>query len=127
MPKALLIEDINGVRKTVAMMLKSLGYEVTEASGGLEGQKLGQTGEFDLILTDILMPDADGAEVITNLKQSPNFRSKIIAMSGGGSQVPVDTALQVASLHADNVLRKPFDLDELEAVIKEISAVQEAS
>jgi DNA-binding response OmpR family regulator len=66
----------------------------------------------ELIITDIIMPDMDGIELIRKIREKDN-NIKILAMSGGGRIKP-DLYLEIASkLKADNIIKKPFKKDEL--------------
>ncbi len=117
MAKILLIDDMKGVRRTVCAVLKRAGHEVTEADDGSAGIEVLQSGAaFDLVITDMLMPKQDGMEVIQFLESRPR-RPKLLAMSGGGSQVSADEAFMLARSRADATLTKPFDNAELIAVV----------
>ena len=72
--------------------------------------------EFGLVLTDVLMPDKDGIEVISELRRDhPNL--PIIAMSGGG-RLPRDGYLTIARhLGAHAILQKPFTIDQLVSTV----------
>lgn len=117
MAEILLIDDMKGVRRAVSSVLRGRGHAVTEADDGNKGLALLKSGQrFDLVITDVLMPEADGTEVIMYLDSLPK-RPAIIAMSGGGSQVSTDTALMLAKTKADGALAKPFDNSELVAMV----------
>lgn len=108
----LVIDDDREVRESLCLVLESLGYEPAVAEDGVAGLEVSKRIRPDLILTDILMPRAEGIEVIPNLKRElPNV--KIIAMSGGARLGPdsyLDLARQVG---ADYAIEKPFDVDRL--------------
>lgn len=77
------------------------------------------TGEFRLIVTDILMPDKDGIETILEIRRGRS-RVKILAVSGGG-RVRNDAFLKAASeLGADGTLSKPFEMQDLMAKVKSL-------
>lgn len=89
------------------MMLESEGYTVTAAQDGAEASRVMGTKPFDLVITDLLMPERDGLEFITEIrKKYPSV--KIIAMSGGG-HVARESYLKIAkSFGAHFLLEKPF-------------------
>jgi len=96
----------------LGLMLKVEGYEISAVGKALGAFELLKTENFDLAITDILMPDMDGLELITLLRKDyPDL--KIIAMSAGGRIGP-EAYLEIASkLGAVGVLRKPFTQREL--------------
>ena len=123
MAKILLIDDMAGVRRTISAVLKRAGHTVTEADDGGAGLQLLKGDRFDLVITDMLMPNHDGMEVILFLEQQPN-RPKVLAISGGGSQVSSDEAFMLARSKADATLAKPFDNAELLAAVGKLLKVE---
>ena len=123
MASILLIDDMKGVRRTVSALLKRAGHTVTEADDGGAGLELlrGAT-RFDLVITDMLMPKHDGMEVLLFLEQMHN-RPKVLAISGGGSQVSADEAFMLARNKADATLAKPFDNADLLAEVDKLLKV----
>ena len=116
MTTVLVIDDIPSVRRSVEVALERAGMTVRSVAGFDDARSVLQTERFDLVLTDILMPEKDGLEVIDEVRRlAPN--SKIVAMSGGGSLVSSQEALSVAASLADATIQKPFDREELLAVI----------
>lgn len=122
MAKILLIDDMKGVRRTVSAVLKRAGHTVTEADDGGAGLECLRTERFDLVITDMLMPQHDGMEVLLFLEQQSN-RPKVLAISGGGSQVSADEAFMLARSKADATLAKPFDNSELLEVVDRLLKV----
>ena len=123
MANILLIDDMAGVRRTVSAVLKRAGHTVTEANDGGAGLQLLRSDRFDLVITDMLMPKHDGMEVLLFLEQQPN-PPKVLAISGGGSQVSADEAFLLARSKADATLAKPFDNSELLAVVDKLLKVE---
>jgi len=113
MAKILVIDDMHGVRHSVAAVLQLDGHEVTEAADGGEGIEILSDNEFDLLITDILMPEKDGSEVIMFVREREGKKIPILAISGGGTMISADKALSVAKTHADSVLKKPFSREDL--------------
>lgn len=120
MAAILLIDDMKGVRRTVSALLKRAGHTVTEADDGGAGIELLKGGaQFDLVITDMLMPKHDGMEVLLFLEQMRG-RPKVLAISGGGSQVSTDEAFMLARNKADATLAKPFDNADLLAEVDKL-------
>ncbi len=117
MKKILLLEDNADLRSLIRQGLEEVGYAITEAPDGKVGLKLCAQIPFDLVLTDIVMPETDGLEFIFTLRKT-NPGARIIAMSGGGL-VKAEEYLKVAGLAgAAFVLPKPFKLVALFALIQ---------
>jgi DNA-binding response OmpR family regulator len=105
----------------VALVLKAAGHTVAEACDGAEGLKLASERPFDLVITDIVMPNVDGTEVIMSLSRQPDH-PPILAISGGGNQVPAEIALLIARQVANASLAKPFESKELLATVDRLLA-----
>ncbi len=119
MKKIIIIEDDYAIRETLKELLEISGYEVMVINNGSELEK--NVSEFmpDLLITDIIMPDKDGIEVIIETKKSfPNI--VLIAISGGG-RIDSESYLNTAKyLGADATLKKPFTHEELLDLIKNL-------
>jgi CheY-like chemotaxis protein len=111
MTKILLVDDEERVRSLLKEVLEGEGYEIQEASSGKEALQSYARLPPDLILTDIVMPDTEGIEMIIKIRKSdPNV--KIIAMSGG------DYLEMARKLGADRTLTKPFSNQTLLDAVK---------
>jgi CheY-like chemotaxis protein len=113
MNRVLVIDDVGGVRRTIAAILRREGYEVLEAKDGQEGLAMAREHGPAIVITDLLMPQVDGIEVIEGLARAGGKRPKVLAISGGGSLVGAEEALGMAEGLADATLRKPFEAEEL--------------
>ncbi len=115
----LVIDDDDRIRIMLRQMLEAVGYEVVNASNGKEGIRLYRKDPAYLIITDIIMPEKEGIEVIMELKKDfPDV--KIIAISGGG-QIDAEEHLHMAKmLGAKFTFTKPFERKELLDAVKEI-------
>ncbi|MBU0753827.1 MAG: response regulator [Planctomycetes bacterium] len=112
MARILIIEDDDQVRSMLRDRLENEGFEIEEAVQGGEGLSLIGKKSFDLVITDIVMPEVEGIEVIETLKTT-NPHLKIIAISGGGRIGP-EIYLKIAkSLGANKVFAKPVDWEDL--------------
>jgi DNA-binding response OmpR family regulator len=107
-PTVLVVEDDPVVQQTVAMLLEDNGFQVVSAVNGIEGLRKFQQGNFDIVLTDIIMPEKEGIALIADLRRAdPDV--KIIAMSGGSRLGNLDFIAIAKALGANAGLRKPFD------------------
>ena len=110
-------DDVVEIQQLLQHWLRDLGCIVTCVSTGRDAVRVLRTVHVDMVITDILMPDGDGLEVITELRTAqPSAR--IIAMSGGGSHLRAIECLKFASgLGAHGVLMKPFNREELLEIV----------
>jgi DNA-binding response OmpR family regulator len=116
--RILIMEDELLLRTLLQRVLEDAGYAVLTAEDGREGMRVFHETHPDLVLTDILMPNVDGIEVLKALRELPE-RPKIIAMSGGGRSFPAQMPLRwAAKFSVDHVLAKPFSHDELLMTVK---------
>lgn len=107
MANILLIDDESSVRKTIRVILEAQGHHVAEAENGREGLRLCVEHIFDLVISDIIMPEKEGIETIVELRSAhPDLR--ILAISGGGRIQMGDFLKMAASLGANDTLPKPF-------------------
>ncbi|RMF61486.1 MAG: response regulator [Calditrichaeota bacterium] len=108
MARILIIDDDPQIRTMLRMMLEREGHEVTEAPDGVVGVQEYRKAPFDIVITDLLMPEKEGIETIMELKRDyPDV--KIIAISGGGQHLGADNFLRLAQkIGAQYSLRKPF-------------------
>jgi len=113
--KLLIIEDDITLNRLLAGHLQSLGYEVLSASGGAEGLELAEKAKPALVILDIMMPGMDGWQVCRRLRTTSTV--PILMLTAKGAQEDV---LQGLELGADDYLKKPFDLRELELRIEAI-------
>jgi CheY-like chemotaxis protein len=93
-------------------MLKRAGHTVTAAENGDQGLDMLNMQPFDLVITDMLMPGTDGADVLGHLSTIQD-RPRVLAMSGGGAGLSAESALRLARVKADGFLEKPFETAEL--------------
>ncbi len=120
MARILRIDDDNSLRKIMAMALSDAGHQVMQAKDGIEGVACFRAGQFDLVITDLIMPKKEGIETITDLRRdSPGL--PIIAISGDlkNSALYLQLAKQIG---ATRTLLKPFGLAVLQRAVAEILA-----
>ena len=107
MAKILVVDDMPAVRRSMCMVLKGAGYEAFEAENGHMCLDMIGDQDYDLIITDMLMPEMDGFELVEKLQGVAN-RPSIIAMSGGGANIASSRALDSVSAFVEKTLPKPF-------------------
>lgn len=117
-PRILLLDDEPELRCTLRDRLILEGYDVQTAPDGRRGLKLYQENPADLVITDVLMPEMDGLEVIRVLCGMP-APPLIIAMSGGGSR-DLDFLVEATEFGATRTLSKPFRLDHLVTLVNDL-------
>ncbi len=119
MKKILIVDDDDLIRDLLYEILVDKGYKVYEAENGNRALQLLKSETFDLIITDIIMPDKEGIETIIDIKKKLP-QAKIIAMSGGG-QLDANSYLSIAKkLGVQQTVSKPFDPIELMNIIEEL-------
>ena len=119
MAHILVIDDDVVIRLMLTEMLENAGHEVQSASDGKSGLKIYQESSIDLVITDMVMPEYSGMNIISDLLQiDPEV--KIIAISGGGS-IEAERYLAVAEMiGAQRLLYKPFSTQELLAAVNDL-------
>jgi len=118
-PRILIIDDEVQIREMLGQMLGREGYDVVNAPDGKVGMKVCREQHIDLIITDIIMPEKDGIEMILELRHDfPDL--KVIAISGGGRLGP-DGYLEMAQkLGAHRTFFKPFNRKEILEAVKDL-------
>jgi DNA-binding NtrC family response regulator len=116
MARLLVIDDDAELRKMLTITLVRFGHVVIEAKEGREGLALFRNSEVDLVLTDLVMPEMEGFEVLTELREK-HPTMKVIAMSGGGRHRSADYLNMARLLGATEVLSKPFSNEMLIAAV----------
>ena len=117
--RILVIEDDNFVQNMLKQTFERAGYDVATAANGRIGIKLYRDNPFDVVVTDLIMPDMEGIETITNLRKS-HPEVKIIAISGGGRNRPDDYLHLAEKLGAARTFSKPVDRQELLDAVQQL-------
>lgn len=105
--RILVLDDDRGVCATLEFVLNQIGYTVRSVQNWSDARAVAQNGQFDLLISDLVMPEMDGTEVIRRFKKSfPATR--IVAMSGGARIGTPDTLAIAREAGADSLLSKPF-------------------
>jgi DNA-binding response OmpR family regulator len=108
----LIIDDEQPVTAVLRQILGRAGYQTLVATDGKMGMDLYAAHPVDLVITDIMMPERDGVEVIMQLRTRP-AGVKILAMSGGGRYGLMDFLDVAEKLGADAIIRKPFTTQQI--------------
>lgn len=117
MARILLVDDDEQFRTMLCITLQRMGHEVSEAADGSIALRLNKEDGFDLVMVDMIMPDKEGMETITEMRRlRPDL--KIIAMSGGGRMNSHDILALAAGIGANKTLAKPFSQESLVAALQ---------
>ncbi len=111
--KVLVIEDDSRVADFLHRGLRAEGYDVTAANNGTQGFELGQTGEFSIIILDLMLPGMHGLEVCQALR-AHNCLTPILMLTAMDT---TEDKIDGLKFGADDYMTKPFDIDELLARI----------
>ncbi len=114
----LVADDEPGIRELLQHWITRTGNQVTCAASGDEAVRFLRSAHFDLVITDIVMPDGDGFELIASIKlHQPQAR--IIAISGGGKYLQSADCLKMArGLGAHGIVMKPFNWEDMRSAIE---------
>jgi two-component system chemotaxis response regulator CheY len=118
MKKILAVDDSASVRQMVAFTLQGAGFEVVDAVDGKDGLAKAGVDKFDMIITDLNMPNLDGIEMITEIRKLPGCSFIPILMLTTESQAEKKDAGKKAG--ATGWIVKPFNADQLIAVIRRL-------
>lgn len=121
MANILLVEDDPLVRDSLKAALESKDHQVATAANGLLGLKQYANAKFDLVISDIIMPDMEGIGMIRELRRT-SPEAKILAISGGGRTGNSDFLDIAHRFGAMAVLQKPIRLAELFSVVNDCLA-----
>ncbi len=115
MPKILIIDDSPSALRVTREILAAAGYEVSTCDAAKKATRMATQEQFDLILTDIYMPDGDGLDVIRDVRRL-RPATAFIAMSGMTGQLNMLTVAK--HLGARQTLQKPFQPEDLLAAVE---------
>lgn len=120
MAKILIVDDEASIRMMLTHMLEKDGHEVIVAEDGLQGIDLYRETLPDLVISDLVMPNKNGIDMILELKKEyPELR--MVAISGGGGITGAFDYLPTAKLvGADTILKKPFGIQDLRDALQSV-------
>ncbi len=118
MASILTVDDSTSMRQMVLFTLKGAGYEVVEAADGVEALDVANTRSFDLVVTDVNMPNMDGITLIKELRNLPDYKFTPILMltTESGSEKKQEGK----AAGATGWIVKPFDPERLLETIKKV-------
>ncbi len=112
--KILIVEDEKSMREVLRMLLEGEHYGVTTAADGLEGLSCIEKDIYDLVISDMKMPKADGLAVLRKAKElSPE--TIVIMITAFGT---TETAIEAMKLGAYDYISKPFNIDEIRLIVR---------
>lgn len=122
MARILVIDDDPMARDIVVEILSRKGHQAVAACNGRQGLEQFHNADFDLVITDIIMPDVEGIETIIQLrKDKPDV--KIIAISGGGKISAYSHLSLAEKFGVKKTLAKPFSKADLLTAVDELLAI----
>ena len=117
--KVLIVDDEPLMRLSMLDALEGIGCEVMAAATGTEGLTILGTRQFDIVITDLRLPGADGLTILKACKErSPT--TEVILITAHGS---VDTAVGAIKLGAYDYITKPFQMDELLLIVERVGKI----
>ena len=112
--RILVIEDYKPIRQSVVKGLREQGYAVDEAADGTEGQWLAVSGEYDVIILDLMLPEVDGFSILQKVRSESRNTSVLILTA----RDEVENRVRGLDMGADDYLVKPFAFEELLARVR---------
>ena len=110
----LVVDDDKDLADNLAEYLATLGFKVTVAYGGREGLDKFKEGDFQLVITDLKMPDMDGMELLEAVKALDN-RAIVMVITGYAT---IESAVEAMKKGAQDFITKPFKMEEIEAIVR---------
>lgn len=119
MAKILVVDDEDPIRTLVSKIVAKDGHEVMVSENGLHACESFQNVDIDLIITDLVMPEQNGIEMIIQLKKT-HPQVKVIAISGGsGFSGQIDLLSVAKLLGAKHIIKKPFTVDQIREAVND--------
>lgn len=122
MAHVLLADDVKGILKAVERILIKDGHTVDCCTDGEVAMKMAFKNKYDLVITDILMPEKDGLELSKYIRtELPDDKKDvpIVAITGGGSLISSEIVIETAKIYTNAILQKPFDSEGFRKVVSQ--------
>lgn len=116
--RILAVDDSNSMRQMVSFTLKGAGYEVTDAEDGQIALNIAKQEKFDLVLSDVNMPNMDGLSLVRELRKLPAFKFTPILMLT--TEAGKEKKMEGKQAGATGWIVKPFNPDQLLATVKRV-------
>lgn len=110
----LVVDDNRQLTDTIVEILSGFGYSATGAYGGMEGVKRFQEGDFQLVITDLMMPEVDGMDLLKTVK-GIDAKVPVIVVTGYGT---VKKAVEAIKIGAYDFIEKPVEREKLELIVE---------
>jgi DNA-binding NtrC family response regulator len=110
----LVVDDEAAMREVLQMRLREWGYEVCLAEDGVEGKKRAESHDPDIVISDVIMPQASGIDLLRSLKAGNPYRPVILLTA----QASVDLAVDAMKQGAYDFITKPIDYFKLKSILK---------
>jgi CheY-like chemotaxis protein len=112
--RILLVEDHADTRRVLERLLQDMGHTVTAAAGMLDALEAARTTDFDLVLSDLGLPDGSGTDLLQQLRKNGNVNLRAVSISGYGSESDIASS-RAAGFAAH--LTKPVRVEQIEQVL----------
>ncbi len=114
--KAIIVDDESNIQEILSILLEDFGFQVDRASSKSEAEKLISQNYYDLALIDLRLPDGSGIDILKKLKEK-NPKTEAVIITAFASS---DTAVEAIKLGAYDYISKPFELNELRLLIRNV-------
>jgi two-component system response regulator HydG len=112
--KILVVDDEAAMREVLQMRLQEWGFEVCLAEDGVEGKKLAESFDPDIVISDVVMPHVSGMDLLRSLKTGDPLRPVILVTAQAG----IDLAVEAMKQGAQDFVTKPIDYSKLRLILK---------
>jgi two-component system phosphate regulon response regulator PhoB len=112
----LVVDDDPDIRSLLGMDFRRQGYDVLEAAGGRDAFEMIKSSKVDLVVTDILMPEGDGFELIDRIKNLSPKGPPVVVVTGCGDL----SAKELGARGAGAIFFKPFDRKSLSSTVRQL-------
>jgi len=119
MARILIVDDEPALRESLAVALHKAGHGVTSVGDGQAALEAAEKLPFEVVITDLIMPNVDGLEAIKRFRKTSEH-VRIIAMSGGGRTRQFDVLDYARQFGADEAIAKPFRIAELLGLVRKV-------